>query len=78
MLESGIGRAHNVALATLTGFTIPGDISSSKRYWEEDIVRPEFEMVDGMMPVPDGPGIGVEPRADRIEALTTRMEVFEA
>ena len=78
MLESGVGRAHNVALATLPGFSIPGDISSSSRYWEEDIVRPEFEMVDGMMPVPDGPGIGVEPRISRIEALTTRMEVFEA
>ncbi len=78
MLESGVGRAHNVALATLPGFTIPGDISNSSRYWEEDIVDPEFEMVDGMMPVPDGPGIGVEPRVDRIEALTTRMEVFEA
>ncbi len=78
MLESGVGRAHNVALATLPGFTIPGDISSSSRYWEEDIVRPEFEMADGMMPVPDGPGIGVEPRISRIEALTTRMEVFEA
>ena len=78
MLESGIGRAHNVALATLPGFTIPGDISNSSRYWEEDIVRPEFEMADGMMPVPDGPGIGVEPRTGRIEALTKRMEVFEA
>ncbi len=78
MLESGIGRAHNVALASLPGFTLPGDISNSRRYWEEDIVSPEFEMVDGMMPVPRGPGIGVEPRAGRIEALTTRMEVFEA
>lgn len=78
MLESGIGRAHNVALATLPGFTVPGDISNSSRYWQEDIVRPEFEMTDGMMPVPDGPGIGVEPRIGRIEALTTRMEVFEA
>ena len=78
MLESGIGRAHNVALATLPGFTIPGDISNSSRYWEEDIIRPEFEMVEGMMPVPDGPGIGVSPRMGRIEALTTRMEVFEA
>ncbi len=77
MLESGIGRAHNVALATLPGFTIPGDISNSSRYWGEDIVRPEFEMADGMMPVPDGPGIGVEPREDRIGALTTRMAVFE-
>ena len=78
MLESGVGRAHNVALATLPGFTLPGDISNSSRYWEEDIVAPEFEMVDGMMPVPGGPGIGVEPRLDRIEALTTRKEVFEA
>ena len=78
MLESGIGRAHNVALATLPGFTLPGDISNSSRYWAEDIVFPEFEMVDGLMPVPDGPGIGVTPRKDRIEHLTTRMEVFEA
>lgn len=78
MLESGIGRAHNVALASLPGFTLPGDISNSRRYWEEDIVSPEFEMVDGMMPLPRGPGIGVEPRTGRIEALTTRMEVFEA
>lgn len=77
MLESGIGRAHNAALATLPGFTIPGDISNSRRYWQEDIVRPEFEMTDGMMPVPDGPGIGVEPRIGRIEALATRREVFE-
>ena len=78
MLESGIGRAHNVALAALPGFTIPGDISNSSRYWAEDIVFPEFEMEDGMMPVPDGPGIGVVPRMDRIEALTTRKRVFEA
>lgn len=77
MLESGIGRAHNVALATLPGFSIPGDISNSKRYWAEDIVHPEFEMVDGMMPVPEGPGIGVTPRLDRIESLTSRTEVFE-
>ncbi len=77
MLESGIGRAHNVALATLAGFTLPGDISNSRRYWAEDIVTPEFEMVDGMMPVPDGPGIGVRPRMSRIESLTTRKQVFE-
>lgn len=78
MLESGIGRAHNVALATLPGFTLPGDISNSSRYWAEDIVHPEFRMTDGLMPVPDGPGIGVTPRMERIEKLTTRMEVFEA
>lgn len=78
MLESGIGRAHNVALATLPGFSMPGDISNSDRYWTEDIVTPEFVMKDGMMPVPTGPGIGVTPRLDRIEALTSRREVFEA
>ena len=78
MLESGIGRAHNVALASLPGFTVPGDISDSKRYWAEDIVQPEFEMQAGLMPVPAGPGIGVTPRVDRIESLTTRKAVFEA
>lgn len=78
MLESGIGRAHNVALATLPGFTLPGDISDSKRYWTEDVVEPEFEMEDGLMPVPDRPGIGVRPRVERIEALTVRKEVFAA
>jgi O-succinylbenzoate synthase len=78
MLESGIGRAHNVALATLPGFTLPGDISESRRYWAEDIVEPEFEMQDGFMPVPEGPGIGVRPRLDRIESLQTRYETFTA
>lgn len=78
MLESGVGRAYNVALASLPGFTIPGDISNSRRYWARDIVTPEFEMVGGMMPVPDGPGIGVTPDVERIEAMTVRKEVFEA
>ncbi len=77
MLESGIGRAFNVALAALPGFTIPGDISNSRRYWAHDIVWPEFRMTDGMMPVPSGPGIGVEPDIERIEALTVRKEIFE-
>lgn len=78
MLESGIGRAHNVALASLPGFTLPGDISESRRYWEEDIVTPEFEMAGGLMPVPRGPGMGVQPRLDRIESLQLRREVFSA
>lgn len=78
MLESGIGRAHNVALASLPGFTLPGDISDSRRYWIEDLVSPEFKMKGGCMPLPDGPGIGVIPRADRINALTTRKCVIEA
>ena len=76
MLESGVGRAHNLALATLPGFTIPGDISESARYWEQDVVRPEFELEDGHLRVPEGPGIGVEPNVERIRELTVRQEVF--
>ncbi len=76
MLESGVGRAHNVALATLPGFTLPGDISSSRRYWHEDVVDPEFVMVDGEMHVPSGPGIGVEMRTDLVEERTVRKETF--
>jgi O-succinylbenzoate synthase len=72
MLEAGVGRAYNLALASLPNFLLPGDISESRRYWAEDIVEPEFVMDDGMMPVPTGPGIGVEVRRDRIEALTVR------
>jgi O-succinylbenzoate synthase len=72
MLESGIGRAYNLALASLPNFTLPGDISESRRYWEEDVVRPEFVMQDGLMRVPDGAGIGVEVRTDRVEQLTKR------
>ena len=74
MLESGVGRAYNIALATLPGFTIPGDISASRRYWQRDIVEPEFEVVDGMMAPPSGPGIGVTPDERRIEQLTVRVE----
>jgi len=73
MLETGVGRAYNVALASLPNFTLPGDISESRRYWEEDIVHPEFVMKDGMMPVPEGVGIGVEVRLDRLESLTRRL-----
>ena len=76
MLESGVGRAHNVALASLPGFTLPGDISASTRYWEKDIVSPEFTVSGGHMAVPTGPGIGVEIDVERIEALTTRIATF--
>jgi len=78
MLESGIGRAHNVALASLEGFTLPGDISASRRYWERDVVTPEFEVDEGHMRVPDGVGIGVEPDRERIESLTVRRARFTA
>lgn len=76
MLESGIGRAHNVALASLPNFTLPGDISASSRYWHQDIVSPEFTVADGHMAVPSGPGIGVEIDTDRIDAITTRVATF--
>lgn len=72
MLEAGVGRAYNLALASLPNFILPGDISESRRYWDEDIVYPEFVMNDGMMPVPEGEGIGVEVRQDRVRELTSR------
>ena len=73
MLESGIGRAHNVALASLPGFTLPGDLSPSRRYWERDIVDPEWELSDGTLRVPlDRPGIGVEVDRDLVESITVR------
>lgn len=80
MLESGIGRAHNVALASLSNFTLPGDLSPSARYWERDIVRPEWTMdADGMVKVPlDRPGIGVEVDVHRIDDLTVRTQELSA
>jgi O-succinylbenzoate synthase len=78
MLESGIGRAHNVAMSTLANFTLPGDISASRRYWAEEIIEPEVEVTrQGTIRVPTSPGIGYTPRMDRIESLTRRMEVLE-
>ncbi len=72
MLETGIGRAFNVALAGLPGFTHPGDISASRRYWERDIVTPEWTLDEGTIAPHPGPGIGVEPDRVRIEELTVR------
>jgi o-succinylbenzoate synthase len=75
MLESGIGRAHNIALSTLPNFALPGDVTASKRYWEEDIIEPEVTVSpQGTIAVPLGPGIGFEPRLERIEKLTVRKE----
>jgi o-succinylbenzoate synthase len=75
MLESGIGRAHNIALSTLPNFILPGDVSASKRYWAEDIINPEVVVSpQGTIRVPTGPGIGFEPRVDLIETLTVRKE----
>ena len=78
MLESGIGRAHNIALSTLPNFSLPGDVSASRRYWQEDIIEPEVSVSpQGTIRVPAGPGIGFEPRRDRIEKLTVRKERLE-
>jgi O-succinylbenzoate synthase len=75
MLEAGIGRAHNIAMSTLPGFTLPGDVSASRRYWAEDIIEPEVEVSPrGTIRAPGGPGIGFEPRRELIERLTLRRE----
>lgn len=77
MLESGVGRAYNVALASLPGFVLPGDVSPSARYWERDVVTPEWTMDDGMLRVPlDRPGIGVTVDEARIGALSVRSAVL--
>lgn len=77
MLESGIGRAYNVALASLPNFTIPGDVSPSGRYWARDVVSPEWTMDgDGWVHVPEGPGLGVEVDRERIEALTVQEKTL--
>jgi o-succinylbenzoate synthase len=75
MLESGIGRAHNIALSSLPNFTLPGDVTASKRYWHEDLVEPEVTVTgQGTIRVPTGPGIGYQPLLDRIEKCTVRKE----
>jgi O-succinylbenzoate synthase len=74
MLETGVGRAANLALASMPGVTLPGDISASDRYFREDLTDPFVLDPDGTMAVPDGPGIGVEPHPDRLEACTVRVE----
>jgi o-succinylbenzoate synthase len=76
MLETGVGRAHNIHLATLPGFTKPGDVSSSSRYWEHDIIEQSLECVNGMMPVPSGAGIGVTLDLDRVRSLRTEHIVI--
>jgi O-succinylbenzoate synthase len=75
MLETGIGRAANLALAALPGFTLPGDTSASSRYFKQDITTP-FVMDDGYLTVPTGPGIGVEPDLDFLDEITTAKELI--
>lgn len=75
MLESGVGRAHNIAMSTLAGFTLPGDVSASARYWEEDIIEPPVTVSPrGTITPPSGPGIGFEVNEERVESLVRRRE----
>jgi o-succinylbenzoate synthase len=79
MLESGIGRTHNIALSTLEGFTLSGDVSASKRYWKEDIIEPEVQVSpQGMIAISNQPGTGYRVRQDLIEKLTVRKETLRA
>jgi O-succinylbenzoate synthase len=76
MLESGVGRAHNIAMSTLSGFTLPGDVSASKRYWHEDVIEPAVEVTEnGTIIAPETPGIGFEVRRERIDKLTARRRI---
>ncbi|RYL92120.1 o-succinylbenzoate synthase [Sporolactobacillus sp. THM7-4] len=76
MIEFGISKAHNIALAALRGFTLPGDLFSSSRYWSEDIVEPEITVRNGYIRVPDGPGIGFEVNRKRLAELKQRSKSF--
>jgi len=77
MLESGVGRAHNIAMSTLPGFTLPGDVSASKRYYEEDTIIPPVTVTpDGTIHVPSAPGIGYELNWERIKLATVRKRGF--
>lgn len=79
MLESGIGRAHNIAMSTLAGFTLPGDVSASARYWHEDVIDPPVTVTPGgTIKAPDKPGIGFEVNQARIDRLTVRSEMISA
>ncbi len=77
MLESGIGRAHNIALSTLPNFVLPGDVSAGKRYWKRDIVQPDIDVTQkGTIQVRDEPGFGYEVDAEYLESLVVRRETL--
>ncbi len=78
MVETGIGRAANAALAALPGFTLPGDVSASSRFWARDIVTEPIEVVDGHVAVPTGPGLGVEIDLDVLDSVTTSVVTVDA
>jgi O-succinylbenzoate synthase len=76
MLESGVGRAHNIAMATHEGFSLPGDVSASARYWEEDIIDPPVTVSPhGTIAAPSKPGIGFEVNLARVDRVTVRTKV---
>ena len=79
MLETGIGRSHNIALSSLTNFSLPGDVSASARYWEQDIIEPAVTVSSkGEITIPDTPGRGFEVIESRIEALTVRRTTLRS
>jgi O-succinylbenzoate synthase len=79
MLESGIGRSHNIALSSLENFTLPSDVSASARYWAEDLIEPEVTVsAEGEIKIPETPGRGYEVRAELVERLTVRKETIRA
>ena len=79
MLECGIGRAHNIAVSSLPGYTLPGDVSASKRYWQEDVIDPPVEVSPrGTIQIPTSPGLGYHVRRDLIERWTTEKETWRA
>jgi O-succinylbenzoate synthase len=78
MLEAGIGRSHNIALSTLENFSLPGDVSASKRYWKEDIVEPEITVSsEGEIAIPDTPGRGYQVKTELVQRLTVRQETIK-
>ncbi len=77
MLEAGVGRAHSIALASLPGFTLPGDTAASAHYWERDIIQPEVRVRDGRIDVPTTPGIGFELDPEAISNYTVREQEFQ-
>jgi O-succinylbenzoate synthase len=76
MLETGVGRAAALALASLPGFTLPADLSASGRYWKHDVTAPFVLDGDGRLPVPQGPGLGVDVRMDVVDHYTTSVELI--
>ncbi|UCZ55403.1 o-succinylbenzoate synthase [Bacillus shivajii] len=77
MLEAGVGRAHNIALTTLSQFILPGDTAGSSRYWEQDIIKPEVTVKDGVIHVPDKPGIGYDIDDEALEKFTVDVKTFQ-